>query len=216
MAERRHGRRSKLDIVGDVLRAIREGAERPTNIMFRANLTWPLTVTYLELLLRSRMVRTEPDGDKLVYRIEPKGAALLNSFLELEERAAELGLDRLDHELVSKVMSEHRQMKAQVPDVTSMVRRSMERKGFTSMPSAFRGLSGVEHRFDLLLENKEGLRFGYIVVNELNVADVMKAFIIQTDCELKVGLVCGSEPGKETKELAATYGVKVVTKDGLS
>ncbi|MDG6910196.1 MAG: hypothetical protein JRN08_07480, partial [Nitrososphaerota archaeon] len=104
----RHGRRSKLDIVGDVLRVVSEGAEKPTNVMFRANLTWPLTVAYLELLLRHKMLGAEESEGKLLYRVTPKGSGLLRSFIEMEEGAAELELDRFDSAMVSKVISKAR------------------------------------------------------------------------------------------------------------
>ncbi|MDG6976134.1 MAG: hypothetical protein JRN27_08600, partial [Nitrososphaerota archaeon] len=101
----KHGRRSKLDIVGDILRVVSDGAEKPTNVMFRANLTWPLTVAYIELLLRHRMLSTEEGGGRAVYRVTPKGSELLRSFIEMEEGTAELELDRFDAGMFSKVMS---------------------------------------------------------------------------------------------------------------
>ena len=210
----KHGRRSKLDIVGDVLRAIREGAERPTNIMFKANLTWPLTLVYLELLLRHRMVSAETDGGRMTYKLEPKGALLLRSYLELEESAAELEFDKLDQELVSKVIADRKLRRVQGPVPLDSVKATMERKGYVSRPASLRGLSGVEHSFDLLMESREGTKLGYIAVNELKAADIMKAFIMQTDCEFKVDLVCKSEPDQDVRELAAAYGVNLITKEG--
>ena len=97
-----HGRRSRLDIVGDVLRVISEGAEKPTNVMFRANLTWPLTVAYLEALVRHGMVRADAEGSKVEYHVTPKGTGLLRSFIETEEAAAELELEKFDSALLSK------------------------------------------------------------------------------------------------------------------
>ncbi|MCL5672010.1 MAG: hypothetical protein JRN56_05455 [Nitrososphaerota archaeon] len=210
----KHGRRSKLDIVGDVLRAIREGAERPTNIMFKANLTWPLTLVYLELLLRHRMVSAETNGGRMTYKLEPKGALLLRSYLELEESAAELELGRLDDGLMSKVIADRKLTRAQGSVPLDSVRATMERKGYMSRPGSLRGLSGVEHSFDLLMESREGTKLGYMAVDELKAADIMKAFIMQTDCEFKVDLVCKSEPDQDARELAAAYGVNLITKEG--
>ena len=211
----KHGRRSKLDIVGDVLRVVSDGAEKPTNVMFRANLTWPLTLAYLELLLRHRMLTTVESGSRSTYRVTPKGSELLTSFIELEEGAAELELDRFDSALATKVISKPGGGGgAQEPAPIRAIREKMEREGFTATEPKIRGLSGVDHAFDLVMSNRTGSKVGYSLVERAGIGDVIRAFILQTDCELQVRTVSKARPDQEAVELAKTYGVTLVADDG--
>ncbi|MDG6902915.1 MAG: hypothetical protein JRM80_13280 [Nitrososphaerota archaeon] len=210
-AERRpgHGRRSKLDIVGDVLRVVSEGSERPTNVMFRANLTWPLTLAYIELLLRHKLLSTEEVGSKSVYRITPKGSELLRSFVRLEEDAAELELDRFDSALVANLMSKPKAKSGAVS--LGEIRRAMAAKGYAEAEPTVRGLSGTTHSFDLLLEDGGGRRVGYFVVDRAAIGDVIRAFIIQNDSELQVKLVSRNPPDEDADALSKSYRVELAT-----
>ena len=203
-----HGRRSRLDIVGDILRAISEGAEKPTNIMFRANLTWPLTVAYLETLLRHDMVRTEVVGSKLAYKVPPKGSSLLRSFIETEEGAAELGLDKLDPALLARAAARRKPMEEK-PMSLEAIRTANEREGYRVLPSVSRGRSGVSHTFDLVMASG-GTRLGYIVSEKGAAGDVIRAFILQTDCEMQVQVLCLSPPDEQARALAASYSIAMV------
>ena len=204
----KHGRRSKLDIVGDILRVVSHGAEKPTNVMFRANLTWPLTVAYIELLLRHRMLSTEEGGGRAVYRVTPKGSELLRSFIEMEEGTAELELDRFDASMFSKVMS--RPAPPESPGVPAPLReaqKSLERHGYREAQHTLLGHSGVDHAFDLVMTDPAGTKVGYVVTEKAEVGDVIRAFILQTDCELQVRILSASQPSAEAGELAKTYGI---------
>ena len=185
-----HGRRSKLDIVGDVLRVISEGTEKPTNIMFKANLTWPLTIAYLETLMRHDMVKADVVGTKLAYQVTPKGSALLRSFIETEEAAAELELDKLDSALLSRVVAKPKAKPEETPMSLEAIRLVNEREGYRISPATRKGLSGVDHTFDLVMTNEKRAALGYIVSDHGTIGDVLRAFILQTDCEMQVQVLC--------------------------
>lgn len=204
-----HGRRSKLDIVGDILRVISEGAEKPTNIMFRANLTWPLTVAYVEVLLRHDMIRMEDDGSRFVYRVAPKGIALLKSFIQTEEAAAELELDKIDTTLLQKMSASKARAKEE-PTSLEAIRALRERQGFHVVAETRRGLSGVEHTFDMVMEDGKGGKVGYLVSTRVEVGDIIRAFILQTDCELQMQVLCLAQPNAEAIELAKSYKITLI------
>ncbi len=69
----------------DVLRAISSGAEKPTHIMFKANLSWTIMQGYLKSLLAQGLIVIENTEEKSVYRITEKGIRLLQQFLSIRE-----------------------------------------------------------------------------------------------------------------------------------
>jgi predicted transcriptional regulator len=88
-------RRSKLDIVLSVLSAVRDGVDKPTRIMYAANLSWRPTQKILESLVQQGLL-TEADNpeskrSKKRYDITEKGANVLRYFdgasalIDLEE-----------------------------------------------------------------------------------------------------------------------------------
>ena len=57
-------RRSHIEIRMDMLAAVREGAEKPTQIMYRANLSWVALQTHLTQLLERGLLRWAADGNR--------------------------------------------------------------------------------------------------------------------------------------------------------
>lgn len=75
-------KRSKLEIYLDVLRVIRAGYSKPTNIMYKSNLSWITLRDILDSLIeRGLITAIEKDGRKL-YFITSKGKSVLNSLEE--------------------------------------------------------------------------------------------------------------------------------------
>lgn len=207
----KHGRRSKLDIVGDILQVISDGSERPTNIMFRANLTWPLTITYLEALLRHKMVTREAMGatNKFAYKIAPKGAALLRSYTDVEEAAAELELDRMDYKLLSKATAK----KSRTPKVEPLlgsIRESMLKQGYAVSPNNLQGRSGAEHTFDLVMTKGEVSKICFLGIDRATQWDVIRAFVIMSDCDAQVQIASKDPPTADAWELADAYKLKLI------
>lgn len=85
------GRRSRLVIYLEVLRAIKNGTEKPTRIMYEAKLSWMLLKDVLSSLVSQDLVEeidTSDSRDKRtnkVYRIAEKGDALIRYFHQAEQ-----------------------------------------------------------------------------------------------------------------------------------
>lgn len=83
-------RRSRLDIVLNVLSAIKEGVDKPTRIMYAANLSWKPTQRILRSLVQQGLLReieeTSSRRTKKRYEITEKGTNLVRYF----ERAKDL------------------------------------------------------------------------------------------------------------------------------
>lgn len=83
-------RRSMLDIVLDVLSVVRDGVDKPTRIMYAANLSWRPTQRILKMMVERGLLKVvETEGDertKRRYVITERGLNVLEYF----ERAKEL------------------------------------------------------------------------------------------------------------------------------
>ncbi|MCW3978720.1 MAG: hypothetical protein NWF12_03130 [Candidatus Bathyarchaeota archaeon] len=77
-------RRSKLDIMLTVLRAVAGGEHKPTKIMYAANMSWNLTQRVFEDLVRQDLleVREVPGSKRSTrrYLISEKGRSVLEYF----------------------------------------------------------------------------------------------------------------------------------------
>ena len=77
-------RRSKLDIMMTVLGAIKDGVDKPTRIMYTANMSWNSTQKIFEDLLEQDLIYvTEEPGLKRAkkrYHITEKGLNVLQYF----------------------------------------------------------------------------------------------------------------------------------------
>lgn len=77
--------RTRLEIVADVLSAVRGGAKK-TQIMYRANLSYTLLVRYLDRVLEAGLVA--PKGGH--YVLTRKGEEFLDRFGDYSERLMKL------------------------------------------------------------------------------------------------------------------------------
>ncbi len=84
-AQQQLNRRSRMETYCDILRAIAAGAERPTHIMYKANLSWTVMQGYIKSLESQGLVVSEGVEGKRVYRLSDKGFQLLNQFLSIRE-----------------------------------------------------------------------------------------------------------------------------------
>ena len=75
-------RRSKLDIQLEVLKAVREGVDKPTRIMYAANMSWAPVSKILDRLvdreLLSMITNNGGNGSKRRYEITEKGVSVIN------------------------------------------------------------------------------------------------------------------------------------------
>lgn len=74
------GRRSILQIKVDILRAVENGYGKPTQIMYRANLSWNVLQAQLRSFIESEMLQVEEYGSRRRYLITPKGSEMIESY----------------------------------------------------------------------------------------------------------------------------------------
>ncbi len=72
-------KRSKLEIVSDILLFIRRsgGRAKPTHILYKANLSVPLLKSYLSELIRDEIIGRIAEGGRTVYTLTEKGARFI-------------------------------------------------------------------------------------------------------------------------------------------
>jgi predicted transcriptional regulator len=78
-------RRSRMETYCDILRAIGAGAEKPTHIMYKANLSWTVMQGYIKTLEAQGLVLPKDEEGKKLYHLSDKGYQLLNQFLSIRE-----------------------------------------------------------------------------------------------------------------------------------
>jgi predicted transcriptional regulator len=78
-------RRSRMETFCDILRAIGAGAEKPTHIMYKANLSWTVMQNYIKSLETQGLVVSVSDQGKRLYHLSDKGFQLLKQFLTIRE-----------------------------------------------------------------------------------------------------------------------------------
>jgi predicted transcriptional regulator len=74
------GRRSLLQIRVDILKVIMEGYGKPTQIMYKANLSWNVLQSQLKSFVESGLLTVEEYGSRKRYAITEKGAEMVNSY----------------------------------------------------------------------------------------------------------------------------------------
>ena len=78
-------RRSRMETMCDILVTIAAGTEKPTHIMYKANLSWRIMQQYMRALETQGLVVAQDDEGKRVYHLTEKGFKLLEQFNSLKE-----------------------------------------------------------------------------------------------------------------------------------
>ena len=76
-------RRSQFEIRMDMLRAVKDGAEGPTQIMYKANLSWITLQQHLKTLVDNECLRWVENGNRKKYELTTKGTNIMNSYINL-------------------------------------------------------------------------------------------------------------------------------------
>jgi predicted transcriptional regulator len=71
-------RRSILEIYFDVLKAIDNGTDKPSRIMYETNLSWTSLCSVFDALIDSNFIRTEKKKSATRYYITEKGRKALS------------------------------------------------------------------------------------------------------------------------------------------
>lgn len=69
----------------DIIKAIGGGAEKPTHIMYRANLSWTVMQGYIRSLEGQGLVQAQDDEGKRLYQLTERGFGLLKQYLSIKE-----------------------------------------------------------------------------------------------------------------------------------
>ncbi|MEA3430117.1 MAG: winged helix-turn-helix domain-containing protein [Nanoarchaeota archaeon] len=88
-------RRTKLDIINDMLVSMREkgGKIKPTHLMYKANLSHKLLNTYLDDLVSNEMVTEIKSKENYTYLIiTDKGLEFLTEFQKMKEFQKSFGI----------------------------------------------------------------------------------------------------------------------------
>ena len=74
-----------METLHDILQTIGSGTEKPTHIMYKANLSWRILNQYLKSLESQGLVTPVDDEGRRVYRLTDKGFKLLEQFKSVME-----------------------------------------------------------------------------------------------------------------------------------
>ena len=83
--KRTPARRSELEIKMDVLRVVAAGIDRPTQIMYKANLSWIALQANLKSLVKGTFLREEDLGNRKRYELTQRGFDVLSTFQKVVE-----------------------------------------------------------------------------------------------------------------------------------
>jgi predicted transcriptional regulator len=78
--ERASLRRSHLEIRMDILTCIQAGIEKPTQIMYKANLSWTALKEHLDALMASSLLREVEYGSRRKYELTEKALSVLAAY----------------------------------------------------------------------------------------------------------------------------------------
>ncbi|WP_297467880.1 winged helix-turn-helix domain-containing protein [Thermococcus sp.] len=76
-------RRSRVEIIADILESANGRGATKTQIVYRANLNFKLATGYIKYLLEKGYLVEAVEGSRRVYRVTDKGRAFLRSFLTI-------------------------------------------------------------------------------------------------------------------------------------
>ena len=91
MVEKRKvlARRSQLEIRMDMLKVIKAGAEKPTQIMYKANLSWVALQTHLNQMIERGLLKWVTEGTRKRYDLTLKGSSVMYAYQKILEEVGE-------------------------------------------------------------------------------------------------------------------------------
>ncbi|MDG7025077.1 MAG: hypothetical protein JRN45_11225 [Nitrososphaerota archaeon] len=86
---RLRGRRSHIEMMADVLDAIRNGADKPTRVMYKSNLSWSVCQDLLKHLAAKGLLETRAGGERRVIVLTPRGSLALSEYCRAVEEISD-------------------------------------------------------------------------------------------------------------------------------
>ncbi len=77
-------RRSQFEIYIDILKAVSEGKQKPTHVMYRANLTWKRLRKHVNFLVAHGLLVQETDGRTKILSITSSGKDVVWYHMKIE------------------------------------------------------------------------------------------------------------------------------------
>jgi len=77
-------RRSQFEIYIDILKAVSEGKQKPTHVMYRANLTWKRLKKHVDFLVAHSLLVEEKDGRTKILSITSSGKDVVWYHMKIE------------------------------------------------------------------------------------------------------------------------------------
>jgi predicted transcriptional regulator len=77
-------RRSQFEIYIDILKAVAEGKQKPTHIMYRANLTWKRLKKYMNFLVVHDLLIEEKDRGTKILSLTSSGKDIVWYHMKIE------------------------------------------------------------------------------------------------------------------------------------
>jgi len=87
-------RRTKIEIVHDILKAIQDkgGRIKPTHLLYKSNLSHNKMKEYIEELKKKGMIEEKINDDNKLYLITDNGIRYINEFRKIREFSETFGL----------------------------------------------------------------------------------------------------------------------------
>ena len=75
-------KRSRIEIYLDILQTIKKGVNKPTQIMYRTNLSWKPLMQFIDTMMEQKLITYEELGSHITYKITENGTNVLKYFHE--------------------------------------------------------------------------------------------------------------------------------------
>ena len=209
-APKSSGRRSKLEIICDILNVVSKGTQKPTRIMQLANVTWDDLIMYLEALIRNQLLSRQVDGKRVTYSLTERGSSLLDHYLKLRREAAPLKLETMTSERISKALTYLPTIGSQESALYASLEKRLKAEGCKILSPKVVGKSGAVHSLGLLAQRKDGSKHGYVIVRDVDETQIMKLFVTQLDTELSVHALFSGTLSPKVAALAQAYSLELL------
>jgi len=77
-------RRSRIETYMDILKAVAVGRQKPTHIMYRANLCWGRLIKNLDFLVKQDLLKKTHVKGAVIFSLTPRGKDVLGYFKKVE------------------------------------------------------------------------------------------------------------------------------------
>ena len=201
-----HIRRSKLEMICDVLSAIADGTDAPTRIMYRANLTWSNLVAFLETLERHQMLSKYYESGRIRYKLTNRGFVLANLYNKLREEGKELEEETMSYKQLKVARAAAKRDEVSLSPFVEQLKKT----GFKALGMTLVGRSGSRHAFNALVEATDGTKHAFLVYEDVDYSKILASYVAQLDTNVRLYIVHTGKVDGEAQKLAASYSLELI------